>query len=272
MGREETRAFAQRLMEEVWEPFDSSAMPRSVAPGRDRPPPASRWFHAADRLRGHRQSSGLGQTDQRRCRLRRPGRHSRRRQVRHTVRLHGELRPPSTLEDRVILRDAIAHEHYLAVVAGESRVRRRCQEGQGEPQRRRGEQNTPTTTAILFLRSLSTPRSASDMFSPSSPGRGSGLLGSLRWGENSAPSAKDPFCATRVSMSAAGEQYIGQVALFRWGQVAHLGRVRWLVISPMEGAGFLRSCRVSGQLSYGALLALRLASFLAGATRYPCCG
>lgn len=28
MGKEETRAFAQKLMEEVWEPFDSSAMPR----------------------------------------------------------------------------------------------------------------------------------------------------------------------------------------------------------------------------------------------------
>ena len=28
MGKEETRAFAQKLMEEVWEPFDSSAPPR----------------------------------------------------------------------------------------------------------------------------------------------------------------------------------------------------------------------------------------------------
>jgi predicted ester cyclase len=28
MDSEETRAFAQRLMKEVWEPFDSSAMPR----------------------------------------------------------------------------------------------------------------------------------------------------------------------------------------------------------------------------------------------------
>lgn len=28
MAGEETRAFAQKLMKEVWEPFDSSAMPR----------------------------------------------------------------------------------------------------------------------------------------------------------------------------------------------------------------------------------------------------